>query len=72
MSMECPKCGSTMSEVLQSRARALKITRRSSGQSRQIRLRRRRCLRCNQRYTTREETLGGSVAGQDANEKEAA
>jgi len=64
--MDCPKCGSSWSEVLQSRARPIKVTRRSTGQGKTIRLRRRECKRCGTRYTTREETLDGSVQPGDS------
>lgn len=71
--MECPRCGSRFSRVLKSQQRTIRIARRSERDQpeagKRIRFRRRECIHCKTRWTTREELLGGSIdSGEPDNE----
>lgn len=48
--MQCPSCGDRRSRVVYTRP----VTYRAGGRDQVIRLRRRECLGCGARYTTRE------------------
>jgi hypothetical protein len=58
----CPHCGCPESSVV--KVRTLTYTHR--GQAKTKRLRRRQCVHCATRFTTREEVIGGSAAAADS------
>lgn len=73
--MNCPKCGSSFSRVLKSEPRTIKIVRRSQVEDpkagKRLRFRRRECIHCKTRWTTREEILGGSIDSGDGDSENA-